>query len=187
MISATEWGPVLKYRPTANLERYSRESGVDDDEFARLFTHFIFCGQGTRIKQNSTADNLNAAKRLMIPLHAMFAAWPDVKATGYTSDILRYLFTWPSFCTAGFVQQVKDGNMTSLTILFYYYSAILGMYSDKIWYMKDRSMYMHNALRKILQGRCDKCTEPALYFYNAGDTLPVLPREQSTSCFDWQE
>jgi hypothetical protein len=93
---------------------------------------------------------------------------PDIEGSGYSSDILRYLFTWPALCTNGFVQQVKEENMASLTMLFYYYSAILGVYSERIWWMRDRAIFMWRALNEKLKGSCERCTAPARHLYNGG-------------------
>lgn len=171
-----EWWKILSYSPKANLERYIREEvNLKRDPFSDLFMHCLFCGQGTRDPEGASADNLNAASRLGIPLTVIYMTLPNVEASGYASDISRFLFTWPSFCTRGYMQQIKEGNMTALTILLCYYAAILRMCSGKTWFMRDRAMFMYSALREQLEGKCARCLKPALVLYDGRAIDADLP------------
>jgi hypothetical protein len=169
-MGTSEWWSVISYSPKVNLERYVRELAGEESENVHnnMFHHFIFCGQGTRDPKGTSADNLSAASRLAIALRVIYLTMPDIEGSGYLSDIFRYLFTWPALCTNGFVQQVKEENMASLTMLFYYYSAILAVYSERIWWMRDRAIFMWRALNEKLKGRCERCTAPARHLYNGG-------------------
>lgn len=162
-----EWWKILGYSPKVNLERYIREEiNRKRNPFTDLFMHCIFCGQGTRDPEGASADNLTAATRLGIPLTVMYMTIPNVEASGFASDIERFLFTWPSFCTRGYMQLIRERNMTAMTILLCYYAAILRMNSGKTWFMQNRALFMYSALREELEGRCERCLKPALVLYD---------------------
>jgi hypothetical protein len=168
----TKWSKVLMYSPRLNLERYIRESKGNNPMFSDMFHHCLFCGLGTKCTDGASADNMSAASRLLIPLQALKLSLPDFHGSDVASDVLRYLFTWPTLCTKGYVQQVKENNPTSLTILLYYYSAIVSVLSDKIWWMRDRAIFMFNILRSRLEGQCDECTGPAIALCSPEAGLP---------------
>lgn len=77
------------------------------------------------------------------------------------------------------MEQIRDGNLTSLTLLMIYYAAILRVCSEKIWFMRDKAMFMYMSLRERLEGRCAKCLEPILLLYdsNAAESYPSMSRE----------
>jgi hypothetical protein len=161
-----EWWRVLGYRPKENLERFLRERDSERNPFKDVFLHCLFCGQGSRDPESASADNLTAATRLNLVLRVILCTIPNIETSGYYSDISRFLFTWPSLCTKGFIQQVKDNNMTSLTILLCYYAAILRVCSRKTWFMMKKAMYMYKALRAQLEGRCERCMKPVLVLFD---------------------
>jgi hypothetical protein len=158
----TEWAAIMKYSPKASLARCLLESGRKPDELEAIFAHTVFCGLGTKIPANASADNAMALTRLVIPMSVICLNLPDFKESRIKSDVYRYLFTWPTMCTKGFVQQVNEGNLASLTILLYYYAAIVSVYSEKIWWMRDGATYMYRTLRSKLDGCCDRCTTKPL-------------------------
>jgi hypothetical protein len=166
VFTRAEWRKILGYSPKITLEKYTREAPAQADGFGDLFFHCIFCGQGTRDPQGASPDNMNAAQRLSLVLRAIWIALPNIEESEVAPDILRYLFTWPTLCTKGYVEQVQEGNMTALTMLLCYYAAILRVYSDKIWFMRDKAMFMYTTLRKRLEGRCHRCMKAALALYD---------------------
>jgi len=165
----TEWATIMMYRPKTSLTRCLLESGRRADELEATFGHTIFCGLGTKIPANASADNSMALTRLVIPMSVICLNLPDFKESGIKSDVYRYLFTWPTMCTKGFVQQVNEGNLTSLTILLYYYAAIVSVYSEKIWWMRDGAIYMYRALRSKLDGCCDRCTTKPMALFGLAE------------------
>jgi hypothetical protein len=165
----TEWAAIMMYSPKASLARCLLESGRKADELEAIFAHTVFCGLGTKIPANASADNAMALTRLVIPMSVICLNLPDFKESRIKSDVYRYLFTWPTMCTKGFVQQVNEGNLTSLTILLYYYAAIVSVYSEKIWWMRDGATYMYRTLRSKLDGCCDRCTTKPLALFGLAE------------------
>jgi hypothetical protein len=165
----TQWAAIMMYSPKAGLARFLLESGRKADELEAIFGHTVFCGLGTKIPANASADNAMALTRLVIPMSVICLNLPDFKESRIKSDVYRYLFTWPTMCTKGFVQQVNEGNLTSLTILLYYYAAIVSVYSEKIWWMRDGATYMYRTLRSKLDGCCDRCTSKPLALFGLTD------------------
>jgi hypothetical protein len=157
----TTWKNVMRYSPKIALCNFLLEAGRKGDDLEGIFLHTVFCGLGTKLAVNASADNVLALSRLLIPLSVICLKSPESKES-IESDLHRYLFTWPTMCTKGFVQQVNEGNPTSLTILLYYYAAIVSVHSEKIWYMRDGATYMYRALLSKLDGRCDNCTTKPL-------------------------
>ncbi|KUJ21302.1 uncharacterized protein LY89DRAFT_778872 [Mollisia scopiformis] len=161
LLSKTSWSRVFAYRPTEALEEYVRTNKFRDHEFGERMTHVALCGLRSRDPSCSSADNMNAIQRLGNALWAVKLSQGDLEGSGVADDINRYLFTWPPFCTKGFIQQVRDNNPTSLCILLYYYAAIVGILSEKTWWMKDRAWFMYPMLLQKLEGRCEECIAPA--------------------------
>jgi hypothetical protein len=157
----TKWAKVLKYSPRASLEQFVLDHG-DRSDFQRMFDHCLFCGLGTKCRGGTSADNMNAASRLLLPLHAIKLSLPHTRGSAVSFDISRFLFTWPTLCTKGFVQQIKENHPTSLTLLLYYYAGVVSILSDDVWFMRDRAVYMYNLLKSKLEGYCDRCTGPAI-------------------------
>jgi hypothetical protein len=168
----TKWAMVLLYSPKINLERYLMESQSMADKLEDVFLHCLACGLGSKVPENACIENVSAIRRLIIPLNVICISSPDIESTGLMSDLHRYLFTWPTcgrMSTRGFILQVGEGNLVSLTILLYYYAAILRVYTEKIWWMRDGATIMFNKLRSKLSGRCSRCTDIPL-------SLLALPR-----------
>ncbi len=94
---------------------------------------------------------MNALSRLSLVLHAIKLAYPDIEGSGVADDIYRFLFTWPPFCTKGFMDQVRENNPASLLILLYYYAAIVSVFSGKLWWMRDRAFRRYTQLRGMLE------------------------------------
>jgi len=62
----TQWAAIMMYRPKASLAQCLLESGRKADELEAIFGHAIFCGLGTKIPANASADNATALTRLII-------------------------------------------------------------------------------------------------------------------------
>jgi hypothetical protein len=162
VFSQTKWSRVLLYSPRVNLERLLIKSQSLTEKLDNIFLHCIHCGLGTMDPDNTSVNNISAIKRLMIVLKVICISSSDIESTGLLPDIYRYLFTWPSSgrsSTKGLILQVGEGNPVSLTILLYYYAAILRVYTEKIWWMKDGATAMFNRLRSKLGGHCAQCIE----------------------------
>ncbi|CZR68535.1 uncharacterized protein PAC_18434 [Phialocephala subalpina] len=158
----TIWGRILEHSPREKMEQYlftnkARWHGKQHD-----FHHCLYCGLGSRDRAGSSPDNVNALSRLIIVLNTIKVAYPDLEGSGMADDIYRYLFTWPPFLTDGFMNQLREHNSVSFLILFYYYAAIVSVYSERIWWMKDRAFFMYETLRGMLDGKCERCTSPAI-------------------------
>lgn len=162
LLEKSRWHEVFSYSPRVALEDYVRTHRTKGDDFYQRINHSTLCGLGTYDPECSSPDNLNSMSRLSLVLCAVRIAASDLEGSGVADDIYRYLLTWPPFCTKGFVQQVKENNPTSLCILLYYYAAIVGIQSEKIWWMRDRALFMYTMLREKLEGRCDNCLGPAI-------------------------
>lgn len=176
----TQWSSVLLYSPRVNLERYLMKSQSTANKLEDVFLHCTDCGLGTRASDNASNNNLSAIKRLIIVLNVICISSPDIESTGLLPDIYRYLFTWPSsgrISTKGFILQIGEGNPVSLTILLYYYAAILRVYTEKIWWMRDGATVMFNKLRSKLGGHCSRCTDLPL-------SLLALPEQQATAAYN---
>ncbi len=176
----TKWALVLLYSPRINLERYLMQSQSMADKLENVFLHCLSCGLGIKVSVNACDDNISAIKRLIIPLSVICMSSPDIESTGLMSDLYRYLFTWPPSgrtSTKGFILKVGEGNLVSLTILLYYYAAILRVYSEKIWWMRDGATMMFNKLRAKLGGRCSRCTDIPL-------SLLALPERHEDVPYD---
>jgi hypothetical protein len=158
----TKWAKVLLYSPKVNMERYLRESQPTADKLEQVFLHCLDCGLGTTVAGNKSYNNISAMRRLSLVLSVICTSSPDIELSGLLPDIYRYLFTWPTSgkaTTKGFILQVAEGNPVSLTILLYYYAAILRVYTERIWWMRDGATAMFNTLREKLSGRCSRCTD----------------------------
>lgn len=170
----TKWSLILLYSPRINLERYLMRSPSMADKLEDIFLHCLSCGLGSNVSVDACDVNFSAIKRLIIPLSVICISSPDVQSTGLLPDIYRYLFTWPTSgrqSTKGFILKVGEGNLVSLTILLYYYAAILRVYSENIWWMRDGARIMFNHLRAKLSGRCSRCTDIPM-------SLLALPKQQ---------
>lgn len=157
-----KWAKTLKYKPRKALEQYVYTAQHESNRWDAIFEHCLFCEEGTNCSYGASADNVSAASRLILLLRAIDIVYADINESGILPDMLRYLFTWPTLCTKGFIQQTQENNPTSLKILFYYYAAILSIYSDEIWWMRDRARLMYDMLWLKLSGRCAECTGPAV-------------------------
>ena len=158
----TKWAKVLLYSPRINLERCLIVSQPMSDKLENIFLHCVSCRIGAKSAGNCSENNLSAIRRLTIVLNVICISSPDIESSGLLPDIYRYLFTWPTsgrMSTKGFILQVCEGNPASLTILLYYYAAILRVYTDKIWWMKDGATKMFNKLRSKLEGHCSRCID----------------------------
>jgi hypothetical protein len=158
----TVWFGVLTYKPRRVLERYIIESGPEDTTWDDTFNHCMTCSAQSRFPNGDMADDASSASRLIIVLKAIDISSPDIRSSGVSSDIYRYLFTWPTLCTRGFIQQVGENSLRSMKVLLYYYAAILNVSSDEIWWMRDRATHMYDMLRAKLEGHCDQCIRPAV-------------------------
>ncbi|KAE9379483.1 hypothetical protein N431DRAFT_397868 [Stipitochalara longipes BDJ] len=175
----TNWARVLLYSPRVNLERYLMESIPMSDKLERIFLHCTECGLGARMTANASENNMCAIRRLIIVLNVICISSPDIESSGLLPDIHRYLFTWPTsgrWSTKGFILQVGEGNPASLTILLYYYAAILRVYTKKIWWMRDGATKMFNKLRSKLDGHCSRCIDIPL------SLLAVPEQHKATGC-----
>lgn len=156
------WSGVLGYSPRISLEEYNRIHKSRERPFFKRIHHHTFCGLGTHDPKCCSSDNVNAMQRLSIVLCAIEIAGRDLEGAGIAGDVYRYLMTWPPFCTTGFLEQLRENNPTSLCILLYYFAAIVRVSNDRIWWMRDRALYMYTLLKQRLQGRCELCTGPAI-------------------------
>ena len=175
----TKWARILLYSPRVNLERYLMQSQPISDKLESIFLHCISCGLGTGMTSNASENNMCAIRRLIIVLNVICIASPDIESSGLLPDIHRYLFTWPTsgrWSTKGFILQLGEGNPASLTILLYYYAAILRVNTEKIWWMRDAATKMISKLRPKLDGHCSRCIDLPL-------SLLAVPEQQNTvSC-----
>ncbi|KAF8854263.1 hypothetical protein BDZ45DRAFT_728926 [Acephala macrosclerotiorum] len=161
-IAQTVWGKILEHSPKERLEEYLFQHNQKRRDCHNDFHHCLFCGLGSHDRGGFSPDNINSLSQLIIVLHTIRIAAPDIEASGIAYDIYRYLFTWPPFCTDGFVKQLREHNAVSFLILFYYYGAIVSVYSEKIWWMRDRAFFMFKTLRGMLEGKCEQCIAPAI-------------------------
>jgi hypothetical protein len=161
----TEWAKALLFSPKIKLERMLMQSQDTANKLEDMFLHCLYCGLGTKKPDNASNDNISALSRLILPMSVLLIYLPDLESSGAVPEMHRYLFTWPTICTKGFVLQVSEGNPASLTILLYYYAAILRIYSDKIWWMRDGATFMFNKLRSKLSGYCDRCVDIPLALF----------------------
>lgn len=135
VFAQTKWARVLLYSPKVNLERHLIAFQPTSQQLERIFLHCIDCGLGTGMTASAFENNWSAITRLILVLNVICIGSPDIESSGLLPDIYRYLFTWPTigrWTTKGFILQLGEGNPTSLTILLYYYAAILRVYSDKL-------------------------------------------------------
>jgi hypothetical protein len=170
----TQWATVLRHSPKIILERYAGESQSIANKFRDAFGHCLFCGLGTRMPANASNDNVDALTRLIIPMTVICLTSPDIESSGLMPDIYRYLFTWPTKCTKGYIQQVDEGNPVSLIILLFYYAAILRVDTERIWWMRDGASRMFNKLRSMFSGQCSRCIEIPL-------ALLAVPKQPASS------
>lgn len=177
VFAQTKWSRVLLYSPKVNLERYLMAFQPTSQQLERIFLHCIDCGLGTGMAASASENNWSAITRLILVLNVICISSPDIESSGLLPDIYRYLLTWPTigrWTTKGFILRLGEGNPTSLTILLYYYAAILRVYSDKLWWMKDGATKMFDNLRSKLDGRCSKCIDLPLSFL----TVPAQPEAE---------
>jgi len=165
--SIAGWSKVMTYRPKIAMQRYVLQSQGQAGKCRILFDHCLHCGLRTIDDGNASDDNVKAMDRLILAFEVIKISHPDLKGSGCFHDVVRYLFTWPTFCTRGFAQQVKERNPVSMTILLYYYAAIVYVFPDEIWWAKERAQLMFDGLRLELEGRCDICTGPAIDLCNS--------------------
>lgn len=178
VFNRTKWARVLLYSPKVNLHRYLMQSRSTADRLEKVFLHCVDCGLGTTDADNASSVNISAIRRLIVVLNVICISSPDVESSGLLPDIYRYLFTWPTSgrtSTKGFVLQLGEGNPVSLTILLYYYAAVLRVYTDKIWWMRDGAVMMFNKLSSKLGGHCSQCTDIPL-------SLLARPGQQVATC-----
>ncbi len=165
---------ILVYSPRINLERYLMRSPSTVDKLEDIFLHCLSCGLGSNGSVDACDVNFPAIKRLIIPLSVICISSPGVESTGLLPDLYRYLFTWPTSgrgSTKGFILKVGEGNWVSLTILLHYYAAILRVYTENIWWMRDGATIMFYQLRAKLSGRCSRCTDIPV-------SLLAIPKQQ---------
>jgi hypothetical protein len=155
----TAWAKILQRSPKSKLEQYLMKSRATADKLADVFLHCLYCGLRTKVPANASNDNISALSRLILALSVIMISLPDFEGSGVLPEVYRYLFTWPTMCTKGFVLQVSEGNAASLTILLYYYAAVLRVYTEQIWWMRDGATFMFNKLRSKLEGHCDCCID----------------------------
>lgn len=168
LLGAAAWSKVLKYSPRATMEIFIRETEHDTPSTSALLYHCFLCGLGTKAAAGASADNKFAIDKLIIVLEAIEISQSDLEGSGILPDIVRYLFTWPAQCTKGFVEQLSENNTVSLTILLYYYAAIVRISSEKLWWMQDRAHFLYSSLKTRLEGTCDHCTGPAITLAEGG-------------------
>jgi hypothetical protein len=176
----TKWSRIFLYSPKINLERYLIQFQPMAEKLEDVFTHCLSCGLGSKVPVNACNDNISAMRRILIPLAVICISSPDIELTGLMPDLHRYLFTWPTSgrtSTKGFILQVGEGNLVSLTILLYYYAAILRVYNEKIWWMRDAATTMFNKLRSKLGGHCSRCTDIPL-------SLLAHPKQQEVTPYN---
>jgi len=171
----TYWAKTLLYSPKIKLERVLMESHEMAEKLEDVFLRCLYCGLGTKKPANASNDNINALSRLIPPLSIILVTLPNFESSEVVPDIHRYLFTWPPLCTKGFVLQVSEGNPASLTILLYYYAAILRTYSEKVWWMRDGAKFMFHKLQSKLSGYCARCVEIPLGLFTRPEDYQFVP------------
>lgn len=92
----------------------------------------------------------------------------DINGFSVASNTRRYLFTWPTLCTKGSVQQIREHNLTSLIML-----PLLAYFYTIFWWMRDRAEFMYNTLCSKRNGHCDQCTGWAIALCRSSELQQV--------------
>lgn len=147
---------MITYSPRSNIERYFNDTTLPSNIEA-FFNHCLTC---TKIsdKDRNLSDSVDAARRLIPILCALMLGHHCLEASGLMLDVARYLFAWPNLLSDNFINLVKINDERCQVILLYHFAAISRLRSERFWWMRERSVYMCEAILLWLGDRCEECT-----------------------------
>ena len=148
---------IMTYRPSQRICHYLEDTSLPL-ELETFFMHCCRCSTWSEATEETFNHRMNAARGL-IPLLAAFKLERSaLELSGLMPDILRCLFTWPLITPVGFRTLLERDDEASLVIVLYYFAAILGLASDKYWWMLERAEYLCRSILRRLGDRCEQCT-----------------------------
>ncbi|KAI1767992.1 hypothetical protein GGR53DRAFT_525545 [Hypoxylon sp. FL1150] len=118
-------------------ENFLRQSPSDDSE-----TPENYCLQG--------CGNTNAGERLAPIFRAVDAVRRGRDISHVMPSILAYSLMWPSKAMRAFQDEVRDKNPGAMATMLSFYASISMVFSDNVWWAKNRSKFMCEAIVGLL-------------------------------------
>jgi len=148
---------MITYSPRLKIEQYFEGSNLPS-EIKVFFGHCLTCLKISDNKDGNLSDYVDAARHLIPILCALKLGHRCLEASGLILDVARYLFAWPNLLSDNFIHLVKINDERSQVVLLYYFAAAFNIRSERFWWMRQRSVYMCEAILLRLGDRCEECT-----------------------------
>jgi hypothetical protein len=170
----TMFTSMLSYSPRMRIERHFQNTKIPSD-IEDIFIHVLSCPKISDSQPDELTDFTEPSNRLMTILFALKLGMRDLEASGLILDVARYLFSWPNLLPNCFINLLRRDDERAQVILLYYFAAVSRLRADRFWWMRERGVYMFEAILNSIADRCTECTDRAREIYN---------NEGSESCAD---
>jgi hypothetical protein len=144
------------YSPRLSIEQYLGGRPVPLD-IEYCFNHVVGC---VKISDDllGLIDCASAAQRLTTIWSALKLGVPALESSHIFLDVARYLFTWPIFQSAGFLDLMNKDNGRCQAIMLYYFAGVIRFRSHRFWWMRRRAVFMFDSIFDRLKDKCELCT-----------------------------
>lgn len=147
---------VITDRPIHRIMNYLEYSSVPS-ELEEFFIRCCECPSWLHTDDSTITVCMSAARSLIPLLSTLKLDRLTLDASGLMPDTLRCLFIWPLLTPDGFGQLLEKNDEVSLVIVLYYCAAVLGLVSEKSWWMQERAAYASRSILSRLGDRCEEC------------------------------
>lgn len=167
-VERSRFSSMLKYSPRMRIECHLGSCTVPSDE--AIFAHCLTCTKISNTQNVHLDDFIDLSRRLMTILHALKLRRRDLETSDLILDIARYLFSLPNLLPDGFIGllMIEDGR--AQVMLLYYFAAVSRLPTERFWWMRERAVYMFEAISTNLGDTCMECTGRAREILDEGDS-----------------
>jgi len=159
---------MLIYSPRMRIEGYLKDKEVPSN-LEEVFSHCLSCTQISGLLNGNYRDYAEPSQRLVTIMCALRLGSRHLEESGLVHDVARYLFSWPNLLPDRFVSFLKIGDRRAQVILLYYFVAVSRLRCERFWWMRDRAVYMFEAISFSLGERCTDCTGRATEMFEEED------------------